>query len=62
MGSIPASAEMLDLLEQGILPVERSADYDALVSRLPTCQSLDNPPRHQPINSGDYLVSRFRTV
>lgn len=42
--------------------LDLNLDYDAPVSCLPTCQSANNPPKYAPIKSGDYLVSRFRTV
>jgi isopenicillin N synthase-like dioxygenase len=48
--------------ERYSIPTFFNLDYDAPVSCLPTCQSADNPPKYKPIKSGDYLVSRFRTV
>ncbi|WP_142850820.1 isopenicillin N synthase family oxygenase [Telmatospirillum sp. J64-1] len=48
--------------ERYSIPMFYNLDYDAPVSCLPTCCSADNPPRHAPIKSGDYLVQRFRTV
>lgn len=48
--------------ERYSIPVFYNLDYHAPVECLPSCCSADNPPRHAPISSGDYLVSRFRTV
>ena len=48
--------------ERFSIPTFFNLDYTAPVACLPTCQSVDNPPRHQPITSGDYLLSRFRDV
>ena len=48
--------------ERYSIPTFFNLDYDAPVSCLPTCQSADNPPKHAPIKSGDYLVGRFRSV
>jgi len=44
------------------IPTFFNLDYYTTVSCLPTCQSPDNPPKYQPIKSGDYLLSRFRDV
>jgi isopenicillin N synthase-like dioxygenase len=48
--------------ERYSIPMFFNLDYNAMVSCLPTCQSADNPPKHAPIKSGDYLLSRFRDV
>jgi isopenicillin N synthase-like dioxygenase len=48
--------------ERYSIPTFFNLDYDAPVHCLPTCQSAGNPPRYQPIRSGDYLVQRFRDV
>ena len=48
--------------ERYSIPTFFNLDYDAPVACLPTCQSADRPPKYQPIKSGDYLVSRFKTV
>ena len=48
--------------ERYSIPMFYNLDYHAPVECLPSCCSEDNPPRHEPIASGDYLVSRFRTV
>jgi isopenicillin N synthase-like dioxygenase len=48
--------------ERYSIPTFFNLDYYTEVSCLPTCQSADNPPRYQPIKSGDYLLSRFRDV
>ena len=48
--------------ERFSIPTFFNLDYDAPVACLPTCQSAENPPKHAPIRSGDYLVKRFRDV
>jgi isopenicillin N synthase-like dioxygenase len=48
--------------ERYSIPTFFNLDYDAPVACLPSCQSEQNPPRHAPIKSGDYLVGRFRSV
>jgi len=48
--------------ERYSIPTFFNLDYHTPVTCLPTCQSADNPPKHQPINSGDYLLSRYRDV
>jgi isopenicillin N synthase-like dioxygenase len=48
--------------ERYSIPTFFNLDYDAPVACLPTCQSAGNPPRYAPIKSGDYLVSRFKSV
>lgn len=48
--------------ERYSIPMFYNLDYHAPVSCLPSCCSADNPPRHAPISSGDYLLSRFKTV
>lgn len=48
--------------ERYSIPTFFNLDYDALVECLPACCSPENPPKHAPIRSGDYLVSRFKTV
>lgn len=48
--------------ERFSIPTFFNLDYDAEVRCLPTCQSPANPPKYQPIKSGDYLVGRFRDV
>jgi isopenicillin N synthase-like dioxygenase len=48
--------------ERYSIPTFFNLDYDAPVACLPSCQSEANPPKYAPIKSGDYLLSRFRTV
>ena len=48
--------------ERYSIPTFYNLDYDTPVACLPTCQSVSNPPKYEPIKSGDYLVSRFRDV
>jgi isopenicillin N synthase-like dioxygenase len=48
--------------ERYSIPMFFNLDYEAPVVCLPTCCSEDNPPRHEPIKSGDYIVSRFKAV
>ena len=48
--------------ERYSIPMFFNLDYDAPVVCLPTCCSDKNPPRHEPIAFGDYIVSRFTAV
>jgi isopenicillin N synthase-like dioxygenase len=48
--------------ERYSIPMFFNLDYRTLMTCLPTCQSPSNPPKYQPITSGDYLLSRFRDV
>ena len=48
--------------ERYSIPTFFNLDYDAPVACLPTCQSAEHPAKYAPIKSGDYLVSRFKTV
>jgi isopenicillin N synthase-like dioxygenase len=34
-------------------------NYDALAECIATCQNADNPPKYEPITSGDHLLSNF---
>lgn len=34
-------------------------DYDVKVECLPNCSSAANPPRHEPLIAGDYIVARY---
>lgn len=43
------------------IPMFINLDYDTPVECIPTCCSPDRPPRHAPVKSGDYLVSRFES-
>ena len=35
------------------------ADYDALVTVMPTCTSADNPPHYAPITAGEHLMNKL---
>ncbi|CAN5405024.1 2-oxoglutarate and iron-dependent oxygenase domain-containing protein [soil metagenome] len=48
--------------ERYSFPTFINTDYDVLVETLPTCITTDRPRKHEPIKSGDYLLSRFRTI
>lgn len=48
--------------ERYSIPTFFNLDYHAPVACLPSCQSAANPPKYAPIKSGDYLLSRFKTV
>ncbi|HEY0295037.1 MAG TPA: 2-oxoglutarate and iron-dependent oxygenase domain-containing protein [Bordetella sp.] len=48
--------------ERYSIPMFFNLDYDTPVACLPQFQSADNPPKHAPIKSGDYLVKRFAAV
>jgi isopenicillin N synthase-like dioxygenase len=34
-------------------------DFDAKIECLPNCSSAHNPPKHEPLVAGDYIVSRY---
>lgn len=48
--------------ERFSIPTFFNLDYATPVACLPQFQSKDNPPRHAPVKSGDYLVKRFSEV
>ena len=48
--------------ERYSIPTFFNLDYDAPVACLPGLSSPENLPRYAPIKSGDYLLSRFKTV
>lgn len=48
--------------ERYSIPMFFNLDFDAPVECLPTCQSPEIPPKHEPIKSGDYLMGRFKDV
>jgi isopenicillin N synthase-like dioxygenase len=48
--------------ERYSIPMFYHLDFDAPVACLPTCCSDSNPPRHEPIRYGDYILGRFKTV
>lgn len=35
------------------------ADPDAIIECLPSCTSAENPPKHPPVTSGDYLLAKL---
>jgi len=49
-------------MERFSIPTFFNLDYDTPVACLPQFQSVDRPPRHAPIKSGDWLVNRFQAV
>ncbi len=48
--------------ERYSIPTFFNLDYNAPVACLPKCQSPERPAKYAPIKSGDYLVSRFKSV
>ncbi|RZA10596.1 MAG: isopenicillin N synthase family oxygenase, partial [Lysobacteraceae bacterium] len=48
--------------ERYSIPTFFNLDYDAPVACLPLFERAGEAPRHPPIKSGDYLVSRFAQV
>jgi isopenicillin N synthase-like dioxygenase len=48
--------------ERYSIPTFFNLDYDTPVACLPQFQSAEQPPKHPPIKSGDWLVSRFQAV
>ncbi|MCS0634260.1 isopenicillin N synthase family oxygenase [Streptomyces sp. LP05-1] len=45
--------------ERYSVPFFHQPAYDALIECIPTCTGPDNPPRHAPVRSGDYIVGKF---
>lgn len=45
--------------ERYSVPFFHQPSYDALIECIPTCTGPDNPPRHQPVRSGDYIIGKF---
>jgi isopenicillin N synthase-like dioxygenase len=45
--------------ERYSVPFFHQPSYDALIECIPSCTGPDNPPRHQPVRSGDYIVGKF---
>ena len=41
------------------IPLFVTPPFHARIECLPTCQSADDPPHHEPMVSGPYLLSRF---
>jgi isopenicillin N synthase-like dioxygenase len=37
-------------------------NYDASVECLPTCQSVDNPAKYEPIRAGDYMMAKEAAI
>jgi isopenicillin N synthase-like dioxygenase len=48
--------------ERYSIPTFFNLDYDTPVRCLPAFEPKNGAPRHAPIKSGDYLVSRFAAV
>ena len=48
--------------ERFSIPTFFNLDYAAPVACLPQFRSAEEPPRHAPVLSGDYLVRRFAQV
>ncbi|MFC8230400.1 isopenicillin N synthase family dioxygenase [Streptomyces sp. NPDC057287] len=45
--------------ERYSVPFFHQPAYDALIECIPTCTGPDNPPRHEPVRSGDYITGKF---
>lgn len=48
--------------ERFSFPTFLNTNYDVLVETIPSCITPESPRKYEPIKSGDYLLSRFRTV
>lgn len=44
------------------LSLPADANYDALVTCLPSCCGPDNPPKYAPILAGEHLMARLRAT
>lgn len=45
--------------ERYSIPVFYDPDFDVNVECLPNCSSATNPPRHHPLNAGEYICARY---
>jgi len=45
--------------ERYSIPVFYDPDFDVNVECLPNCSSPTSPPRHEPINAGEYITARY---
>ncbi|MFF3878145.1 isopenicillin N synthase family dioxygenase [Streptomyces sp. NPDC001978] len=41
------------------VPFFHQPNYDALIECIVTCTDEDNPPRHEPVRSGEYIMGKF---
>ncbi|MEV5463305.1 2OG-Fe(II) oxygenase family protein, partial [Streptomyces cellulosae] len=46
--------------ERYSVPFFHQPNFDTLIECIPTCASPDNPPRHEPVLSGEYIMEKFR--
>jgi isopenicillin N synthase-like dioxygenase len=46
--------------ERFSMPFFHQPNFDALIECIPTCTSLTNPPRYEPVRSGEYIMEKFR--
>ncbi|OLR93588.1 isopenicillin N synthase family dioxygenase [Actinokineospora bangkokensis] len=46
--------------ERYSVPFFHQPNFDALIECIPTCTSLQDPPRHAPVRSGEYILEKFR--
>lgn len=46
--------------ERYSIPFFHQPNFDALIECIPTCTGPENPPRHRPVRSGEYITGKFR--
>ncbi len=45
--------------ERYSMPYFFGPNYDTLIETLPSCMTLENPAKYQPVTTGEYIISRF---
>ncbi|NGO12050.1 isopenicillin N synthase family oxygenase [Streptomyces sp. HC44] len=46
--------------ERYSIPFFHQPNFDTLIECIPTCTTPGNPPRHEPVLSGEYIMEKFR--
>ncbi|WP_251020570.1 isopenicillin N synthase family oxygenase [Streptomyces sp. ISL-98] len=46
--------------ERYSMPFFHQPNFDTLIECIPTCATPENPPRHQSVLSGEYIMEKFR--
>ncbi len=59
-GAKRVSFESIPVIDVGALFF--GANYDSIVSCLPSCQDADHPPKYGPVRSGDWTTMNLRST
>ncbi|MEW1611500.1 MULTISPECIES: 2OG-Fe(II) oxygenase family protein [unclassified Streptomyces] len=46
--------------ERYSIPFFHQPNFDAVIECIPTCTGPENPPKHLPVRSGEYITGKFR--